>query len=210
MRSHFQQRFVTTAHGSPTATIAAMGMGQVTLGLRSLAIKLAVFFVLAALLAWALGGTLWPRPVTADMQDVEFAGQIWFWRLSVGGDRPGVARWTLMRSESGSNRAREVDSRQWVDVAGAVAADGRLCYGGLVEDGDARRWQLECRDSNGQTTTHPMPDRLALEQQLSRMLVGLPIQDAATIAAQRGAVLDPSPPGPSRGTQPSAPESRVP
>lgn len=169
-----------------------MGMGQVTLGLRSLAIKLAVFFVLAALLAWVLGGTLWPRPVTADMLGVQFAGQNWFWRLSVGGERPGVARWTLMQSESGDIRAKEVDSRPWMDVAGLVAADGWLCSGGMIEDGQARRWQIECRDANGLTTAHPMPDRLAVEQQLARMLAGLPIQDAATITAQRGTVLDPA------------------
>jgi hypothetical protein len=178
-----------------------MGMGQVTLGLRSLAIKLMVFFVLAALLAWVLGGTLWPRPVTADMQGVEFAGQTWFWRLSVGGERPGVARWTLMRSENGKARAKEVDSRQWVDVAGLVAAEDHLCYGGMVEDGDIRRWLIECRGIGGEMTSHPMPDRLALEQQLSRVLVGLSIQDAATITSQRGKVLDPAP---------SVPESRVP
>jgi hypothetical protein len=36
-------------------------MGQVYLGFRSLLVKLAVFVVMAALLAWAIGGTLWPR-----------------------------------------------------------------------------------------------------------------------------------------------------
>ena len=38
-------------------------MGQVVLGFRSLAVKLAVFVALATVLAWILGGTLWPRPV---------------------------------------------------------------------------------------------------------------------------------------------------
>ena len=42
-------------------------MGQVYLGFRSLLVKLAVFVVMAALLAWAIGGTLWPR--TAVMVD---------------------------------------------------------------------------------------------------------------------------------------------
>lgn len=36
-------------------------MGQVYLGFRSLLVKLAIFVVMAALLAWAIGGTLWPR-----------------------------------------------------------------------------------------------------------------------------------------------------
>lgn len=41
----------------------ASPMGQILLGFRSLAVKIAVFVVLASLLAWILGGTLWPRPV---------------------------------------------------------------------------------------------------------------------------------------------------
>ena len=39
----------------------ASPMGQIYLGFRSLLFKIAVFVVMAALLAWALGGTLWPR-----------------------------------------------------------------------------------------------------------------------------------------------------
>ena len=41
----------------------ASPMGQIVLGFRSLAVKVAVFVALAALLAWILGGTLWPRSV---------------------------------------------------------------------------------------------------------------------------------------------------
>ncbi len=39
----------------------ASPMGQIYLGFRSLLVKVAIFVVMAALLAWALGGTLWPR-----------------------------------------------------------------------------------------------------------------------------------------------------
>lgn len=39
----------------------ASPMGQIYLGFRSLLVKIAIFVVMAALLAWALGGTLWPR-----------------------------------------------------------------------------------------------------------------------------------------------------
>jgi hypothetical protein len=39
------------------------GMGQVALGFRSLLVKVSIFVVMAALLAWTLGGTLFPQPV---------------------------------------------------------------------------------------------------------------------------------------------------
>ena len=48
-------------------------MGQFALGIRSLLIRLAVFFVMAVLLAWALGGTLWPRAEVIDLDAMYFA-----------------------------------------------------------------------------------------------------------------------------------------
>ena len=44
--------------GTPSANPYA----QLFLGFRSLAVKILIFVIMAALLAWALGGTLWPRP----------------------------------------------------------------------------------------------------------------------------------------------------
>lgn len=43
--------------GTPSANPYA----QLFLGFRSLAVKILIFVIMAALLAWALGGTLWPR-----------------------------------------------------------------------------------------------------------------------------------------------------
>ena len=51
-------------------------MGQVLLGFRSLLFKIAVFLVMAALLAWALGGTLWPRVAVRPVGDPVLDGQV--------------------------------------------------------------------------------------------------------------------------------------
>lgn len=58
-------------------------MGQVALGFRSLLVRAAVFFIMAALLAWALGGTLWPRAVGVFMKPVPFNGKDWSWRAVI-------------------------------------------------------------------------------------------------------------------------------
>jgi hypothetical protein len=59
-------------------------MGQVALGLRSLVFRIVVFIVMATLLAWVLGGTLWPRPVSAIQRPVINAGgSQWGWRVTV-------------------------------------------------------------------------------------------------------------------------------
>ena len=166
-------------------------MGQVALGFRSLLIKLVVFVALSAALAWALGGTLFPRPEVATTQPVFFAGDQWYWKLSVGGRNAGEVKWELIR-ESERDAAVEFVDRTWVDVAGPVVAGDALYIAGQTSNGSAPSWKIQWIDAAGNTTAFPMPDRLAVEQQLARLANGLPLQDVQTIEQQRLIVLDPA------------------
>lgn len=165
-------------------------MGQLALGFRSLIIKAAVFVVLASLLAWALGGTLWPRPQVAQMQSVHFAGSEWNWQLAVGGARnaPSWVRWTMMRS-TGNHQAVAFDDRVWKEAAGPIATDSALYYAGRMSDNDG--WWLIVVNESGNQVSIEMLDRLAIEQQFERLKAGLPLQSFEVIAQQRGHVLDP-------------------
>jgi hypothetical protein len=83
-------------------------MGQVALGLRSLVVRIVVFIIMAALLAWALGGTLWPRPVSAIQRPVIDAGGMQFgWQVTVDPASLEVSYQLTKRHEGG-----------WVPVAG--------------------------------------------------------------------------------------------
>lgn len=169
-------------------------MGQLFLGFRSLLIKLAVFVVLASLLAWVLGGTLWPRPETATVNAVEFGGETWFWQLAVGGPETGRIEWTLMRT-TGNGQPTPVDERRWRDVAGPIVNEGGLYFAGVPQSDDATDdatdWTLVRIDRQRNEQSHEMPDRLAVEQQLARARAGLPVQDRATIQRQRDTVVNP-------------------
>lgn len=175
-------------------------MGQVALGFRSLLIKGAVFFVMAALLAWALGGTLWPRAETADFDSVSMGNHEWFWRLSVGGREPGAVRYTLMQRTVGAEEAKPADDRAWVEVAGPVTTADAICFAGRPSFNPEEKWRLERIQVPGTVGTGPMvaekavvlPDRLSVERQLARVKAGLPIQDAAAVRLDREAVLDPA------------------
>ena len=81
-------------------------MGQVYLGFRSLLVKIVVFVVMAALLAWAIGGTLWPRtamrivgtPIMIDGVKVVLVDQIGdgtgtFGLATVGDENQILQRW---------------------------------------------------------------------------------------------------------------------
>ena len=165
-------------------------MGQFALGLRSLLVKAAVFVVMAALLAWALGGTLFPRPETARFDGVLFAGERWFWELAVGGRKSGEVRWRMM-IEDEKGEISPLDSHSWAEVSGPVVADDSLYYAGRASLNPAEPWRIEQVSKSRSVASYPMPDRLAVELQLARLAAGLPIQDAATMRRQRPLVLDP-------------------
>lgn len=168
-------------------------MGQVALGIRSLLVKAAVFFVLCALLVWALGGQLFPAPEIVDGPAVQFDGRQWFWRLSAGGEEPHDMHWSLMVEDDGA--AEPHQGRRWIEPAGLTTTDGSLFYAGLPEDSESDRypWVIARVDADGSTQSWELPDRLAVEQQLQRVEHGLPLQDVQTIMDQRPAVLDPVP-----------------
>jgi hypothetical protein len=164
-------------------------MGQLALGLRSLLIRLVVFFVMAALLAWALGGTLWPRAEVVRLESVPFDGQQWFWEMSVGGRHPGEVRWRLMVLDP-EGEGRSVDERLWCQVAGPVVSEGGLYYAALGCSGD-RSWRIERISGEGPPEVLEVPDRLAVERQLARLRAGLGLQSPEMIQRQRSLVLEP-------------------
>ena len=169
-------------------------MGQVALGFRSLLTKVAIFFVMAALLAWALGGTLWPRfwprPYVADklnLQTAHVGDDVYFWQITITRPTQSDGTWRLWKMGAHSSRAL-ADDRMWIGGAGPVAREGSVFFGGLMASG---QWVISTPGSDGSADA-PMPDRLAVEQQLARLAAGLPLQDQETILRQRSAVLDPA------------------
>lgn len=168
-----------------------MAVVQVILGLRSLLVKTAVFFVMAALLAWALGGTLFPRPEVVDHPKVTFEGTEWWLRMLAGGDEPGAVRWYLM-ARTGGKTIRQpqlhANDEAWLDASSLVVADGTLYVGfQTARDG----WQIAVFEQpQPLTRIQPALDRLAVERQLARVEQGLPIQDPSIERAIRSAVLD--------------------
>ena len=86
-------------------------MGQVALGFRSLLVKVGIFVVMAALLAWALGGTLFPQPVQGLQGPVlETPSGDLAWQVTTRLDvKDEPVTWHLVR-RSGDD---------WIEVEGA-------------------------------------------------------------------------------------------
>lgn len=102
-------------------------MGQLALGFRSILVKAAIFFVMAGLLAWALGGTLFPNPTIVNLPG---AGEA-YWRVSSGGEIHGL-QWSLVL------RDQEIKTGHWQSVVGPVIVEGIS----WVATGNAGQWSF--------------------------------------------------------------------
>jgi len=123
-------------------------MGQVALGFRSLLVRLAVFFVMAALLAWALGGTLIPRAETAEVFRVTSGEHECFWQIAVGGRVSGQVRWSLcIRMPDG--RVKVVDLGEIDDVAGPLIGREGFLYAARRTSG---MWEIGLAAVSGERT----------------------------------------------------------
>jgi len=187
-------------------------MGQLLLGFRSLLVKIAVFVVMAALLAWALGGTLWPRTIVVEDDPRRLDDSAWYWSLSVAGDRVRDhqrlverAHWMMMVHKDDDTEPQPfpdsdvpavfIRVTEPIELGFAIAFAGELADVPLWATWPSARigqWVLFVAEDRTAFKAHPMPDRLAVEQQLARLKHGLSIQTAETIIAQRDRVLQPS------------------
>ncbi|MAC18322.1 MAG: hypothetical protein CMJ23_01355 [Phycisphaerae bacterium] len=159
-------------------------MGQVYLGFRSLLVKIAVFVVMAALLAWALGGTLWPKtvtrlvgvPVVVDGTMMTLVDQIGAERSTFGLgvlDSQGTLVECWPRPES--------KTPEWIEALSPVSTpDGSA---GGVAARTIERWTVWFFDDGERRLQGPglrcfeTESRLEAATQLDRIARGLPLED---------------------------------
>ena len=70
-------------------------MGQATLAFRNLLVRAAIFVVLAAALAWFVGGTLFGKH-RVNFPAISWDGREWAAQVIGNGTRPDEVRWRLL------------------------------------------------------------------------------------------------------------------
>ena len=104
-------------------------MGQLALGLRSLIVRLTIFVIMAALLAWALGGTLFPRPTIVTLSTTTAGPTEYQWELHSGDMVAGGQQWQLLSSHSGA-MAPLTCSGWWSRPLGPIWFEQQTIIGG--------------------------------------------------------------------------------
>jgi len=115
-----------------------------TLGLRALLINIVIFVLLAAALAWYLGGSLLPGRQTVNFPSFEWMGDDYHFRVIGHGTTPEPVRWELLHTLPNGDEERltlNVDGR-WRNVWGPLVYDGGVLIGLEVEarDGTTQWW----------------------------------------------------------------------
>jgi hypothetical protein len=125
------------------ARVRSCAMGQATLALRNLLIKAAIFVVLAAALAWAVGGTLFGSH-RVNFPAVDWDGREWAVQVIGNGQRPDRVRWRLL-----SRRGEEPwivhpvsETGVWRDLIGPVADKDGLRLAVASEASAGKNWQM--------------------------------------------------------------------
>lgn len=176
-------------------------MSQVLLGFRNLAVRIAVFVALAAVLVWFLGGSLLPKPTRILHGDAE---------VGRAGDGLGRVRlvqvihpveslpaerqtWHIETNANGSWSACE-QQPVWTEVSELMVARDGSGFGVAwfaARTAGSDQWTIY---SIGRYEACPeaqasVADRLEAERQLARVGASLPLQAAATQDAARDSVL---------------------
>ena len=102
-------------------------MGQATLAFRNLLVRAAIFVVLAAALAWFVGGTLFGKH-RVNFPAIQWDGREWAAQVIGNGTRPDEVRWRLL-SKTGEDPWTVMsmsETRQWRQLVGPSVDDQGL------------------------------------------------------------------------------------
>lgn len=183
-------------------------MSQVLLGVRNLSVRIAIFVLLAAVLVWFLGGSLFPRAdeIVRGMVDVGRAGE--------GAGRVRLVEVVHPRSTLPSERVTFAVEAEGEGIASTLGDGFERCTtlptiveaGSLVSVADPSAYRTAyfvARHAGSDAwnlyeiggyagcprALHAYPDRFEAERQIARAQVGLPVQEPAVAAAARDAAI---------------------
>lgn len=130
-------------------------MYQVALGLRSLAIKVVVFALLAGLFAWFLGGSIFPGSQVVNLPSFQWRTDNWHIQVAGNGRSPAPAHWRLIRVEpSGAEHNENFGlPGDWEALHGPVERSDGIIFGIERKFEGGTTWWTAMIDRQGITTT---------------------------------------------------------
>ncbi|MDA1261580.1 MAG: hypothetical protein O3B75_01640 [Planctomycetota bacterium] len=145
---------------------------QLVLGLRSLAIKIVVFVVLAGIFAWFIGGSIFPGSQVVNSPAFQWQGFKWHAQVTGNGRAPSAVQWRLIRVDEKDNEtvADLSVTGIWRNLQGPLIQNETMMFGIESEQKNITTWWSAQVDSQGRISTHQWNNA----QELFAALAGLP------------------------------------
>ena len=164
---------------------------QLILGLRSLAIKIVIFVVLAGLFAWFVGGSIFPGSQVVNSPAFEWQGSKWHAQVTGNGRGPSAVQWQLIRvDEKGNDSVADLSvTGIWRNLQGPLMQSGSMMFGIESEQKNITTWWSAMIDSQGRIATHQWNNQQELFTALGTSAVGAtPAETPAFTPAETPAV----------------------
>jgi hypothetical protein len=141
---------------------------QLLLGLRSLAIRIVIFVVLAGLFAWMIGGSIFPGSQVVNLPSFQWRQQAWNLQVAGNGNRAAPVRWRLLSVDASGEVVEHTLGIEgiWRQVHGPLVYAGGMMIAAHAERDGASNWWVGSITNDGVVTA-----RAAASEQEALMLM---------------------------------------
>ncbi|MBM4008280.1 MAG: hypothetical protein FJ285_01660 [Planctomycetes bacterium] len=141
---------------------------QLLLGLRSLAIRIVIFVVLAGVFAWMIGGSIFPGSQVVNLPSFQWRQQAWNLQVTGNGNRAAPVRWRLLCVDARGDVVEQTLGIEgiWREVHGPVVHAGGMLIAAHAEGDGTSGWWIGSMSNDGTVGA-----RAAASEQEARMVL---------------------------------------
>lgn len=141
---------------------------QLLLGLRSLAIRIVIFVVLAGVFAWMIGGSIFPGSQVVNLPSFQWRQQAWNLQVTGNGNRASPVRWRLLAVDARGDVVEQTFGIEgiWREVHGPLVHAGGMLIAAHAERDGTSSWWIGSMANDGSVNA-----RAAASEQEARMVL---------------------------------------
>lgn len=123
---------------------------QLALGLRSLAVKIIIFVILAGGFAWLIGGSIFPGSQVVNLPTFSWGNRQWHLRVTGNGRKPAPVSWELI-ADDGQSETKETlgVAGTWDSVDGPVFDATTMGFAIRTSGDETSTWWIASMDLSG-------------------------------------------------------------
>lgn len=123
---------------------------QLALGLRSLAVKIIIFVILAGGFAWLIGGSIFPGSQVVNLPTFSWGNRQWHLRVTGNGRKPAPVSWELIANDGQSETKETLGvTGTWDSIEGPVFDATTMGFAIRTSGDGSSAWWIASVDLSG-------------------------------------------------------------